>query len=82
MSLYNPRAAKRPVNLSLNADLVLQVRGLTGNLSERVEALLGEYLEAEHAKRAEADGALCKAVAAWNGFGDRVGTFADDHSTL
>lgn len=79
---YNVRAAKRPVNLSLNEDLVHKLREVTENLSERVEILLVAYLEAEHARRAEADTALASAVAAWNAFGDHVGSFADEHSTL
>ena len=79
---YNTRAAKRPVNLSLNEDLVLKVREVTENLSERVEALLAAYLEAEQVKRAAADAVLTRAVAAWNTFGDHVGSFADEHSTL
>lgn len=81
-SIYNPRASKRPVNLSLNEDLVLKLRDVTSNLSERVEALLVAYLEAEHARRAEADAALTIAVDAWNTFGERVGSFADEHCTL
>lgn len=60
---YDVRAAKRPVNLSLNEDLVRKLREVTGNLSE-------------------ADTALRNAVAAWNDFGDHVGSFADEHSTL
>ena len=81
-TVYNARAAKRPVNLSLNGDLVLRVRAVTDNLSERVETLLIAYLEAELARRAEAEAALGNAVAAWNAFGDHVGSFADEHSTL
>ncbi len=81
-AIYNSQAAKRPVNLSLNEDLVLKLREVTGNLSERVETLLVAFLEAEHARRAEADTALTNAVAAWNAFGERVGSFADEHSTL
>jgi hypothetical protein len=30
---FNSEARKRPVNLTLNEDLVVQVRGLTNNLS-------------------------------------------------
>jgi antitoxin CcdA len=81
-ALYNTRAPKRPVNLSLNEDLILKLRAVTGNLSERVEILLVAFLEAEHARRADADAALAGAVAAWNTFGERVGSFADEHSTL
>lgn len=80
--VYDTRAAKRPVNLSLNEDLVVRVREVTGNLSERVEALLVAWLEEEHARRAEADRALGSAVASWNAFGEQVGSFADEHSTL
>ena len=79
---YDVRAAKRPVNISLNEDLVRKLREVTGNLSERVETLLVAFLEAENAKRADADTALRNAVAAWNDFGDHVGSFADEHSTL
>jgi len=73
---------KRAVNLSLDEDLVGQARAFTDNLSERVEILLGAWLEAEQAKRAEADRTLEQAAAAWNAFGDEVGFFADEHSTL
>lgn len=79
---YNVRAAKRPVNLSLNEDLVVKVRALTGNLSERVETLLAEFLEAERERRANSDAALAAAVAGWNEFGGENGSFADEHSTL
>jgi len=34
---YNLEARKRPVNLTLNEDLVVQACGLTGNLSGVVE---------------------------------------------
>ena len=34
---YNIEARKRPVNLTLNEDLVVQARGLTDNLSRVVE---------------------------------------------
>ncbi len=81
-AVYNPRAAKRAVNLSLNQDLVVKVREVTDNLSERVETLLVAFLEAELARRVEADAALANAVTAWNAFGERVGSFSDEHSTL
>ncbi len=42
--------AKKPVNLSLNADLVGQARQLTPNLSETVERLLAEFVRAEQAR--------------------------------
>ena len=80
--VYNPRAAKRPVNLSLNEDLVQQVRQITGNLSAQVETLLAAFLEAEKLRQAEADTTLAAALSAWNTFGEQVGSFAEEHSTL
>ena len=41
---YDAHAPKRPVNLSLNEDLVRQARTFTGNLSEQVEKRLAEYV--------------------------------------
>lgn len=44
---YDTEARKRPVNLTLNEDLIVQVRGLTDNLSGVVESLLADYVEHE-----------------------------------
>lgn len=82
MFAYNPHAPKRPLNLSLNEDLVRKVREVTGNVSEQVEILLVAFLEAEHTRRRDADQALAGALAAWNAFDDEVGSLADEHSTL
>jgi len=38
---YDASAAKRPVNMSLNEDLVAKARQFTSNLSEQVERMLG-----------------------------------------
>lgn len=79
---YNLDAAKRPVNLSLNEDLVRKVRELTGNLSDQVERLLATFLVEEQIRRVDAQATLQKALLAWNDFGARAGSFADEHSTL
>ena len=79
---YDRGAPKRPVNLSLNEDLVRRVRGLTGNLSEVVERLLAGYLEAEETRQRAADASLTRAVEALSEFGEKYGWFADEHSTL
>lgn len=73
---------KRPVNLSLNEELVARARRLTRNLSEQVEALLGAYVAEEEARRARTDAAMNQAIDGWNEFSQRVGSFADEHSTL
>jgi antitoxin CcdA len=79
---YDVDAAKRPVNMSLNEDLVRKAREITDNLSEQVEKLLAEYVLAEQKRRAENEARLDAAVDAWNDFNERFGSFADDHSTL
>lgn len=81
-SAYNVKAPKRPVNLSLNEDLVAQARDVTNNLSEVVETLLAEFVSKERARRDAHAKALKEAVLAWNAFGEKHGSFADEHSTL
>ncbi|HMA10402.1 MAG TPA: type II toxin-antitoxin system CcdA family antitoxin, partial [Steroidobacteraceae bacterium] len=48
---YDSDARKRPVNLTLNADLVERVRATTDNLSGVVEKLLADYLEQQRLAR-------------------------------
>ncbi len=79
---YNVTARKRPVNLTLNEDLVARIRGLSGNLSGIVESLLADFLAKERARRAEENEAAHAAAATWNEFADRAGSFADEHSML
>jgi antitoxin CcdA len=73
---------KRPVNLSLNEELVDQAKALTDNLSAVVEDLLRQYVnernEASRAKAREAD----RLASMWNAFNEQSGSFADEHSTL
>ena len=73
---------KRPVNLTLNEDLVLQAKGMTRNLSAVVESLLAAYVaqqgEEQLARAHRADATS----AAWNAFNERSGSFADEYSTL
>ena len=79
---YNLEARKRPVNLTLNEELVVQARGLTDNLSRVVELLLTDYVENERQQRVAKARALEKTVATWNDFNAKRGSFADEHSTL
>lgn len=75
-------ARKRPVNLSLNEELVDQARALTDNLSAVVEELLRKYVnDQEKVRQAKAREAE-QLASMWNGFNDRNGSFADEHSTL
>ena len=79
---YNMEARKRPVNLTLNEDLVVQVRGLTDNLSGVVESLLADYVAHEHRQRIAKANALEATITMWNGFNEKHGSFADEHSPL
>ena len=75
-------ARKRPVNLTLSEDLVEQVKGVTDNLSGVVESLLADFLSKEREHRSSIAEQARATAAVWNHFGERNGSFADDHSTL
>ena len=79
---YDSNAPKRPVNMTLNEDLVRCAREYTSNLSEQVEKLLAEYITTERKRRTEEDGRLDAAITAWNDFDETYGAFADEHSEL
>jgi post-segregation antitoxin (ccd killing protein) len=79
---YNVQARKRPVNLTLNEDLVEQARGITDNLSGVVESLLADYVQAERNQHMAKAEALEATIATWNSFSDKHGSFADEYSTL
>ena len=79
---YNPAARKRPVNLTLNEDLVVQARDITDNLSGVVESLLADFLARQRQQAAANAKVLQATIATWNDFADKVGSFADEHSTL
>jgi len=80
--MYDTSARKRPVNLTVNEDLLSQARGFTDNLSNVVETLLADYVAREQQAR-EARARECAAVAAtWNRFNQAHGSFADEYSPL
>lgn len=79
---YNLAARKRPVNLTLNEDLVAQARSMTDNLSGVIESLLADFLAAEKRRRASEAQTVRATVATWNRFAEEHGSFADEHSTL
>lgn len=79
---YDLSARKRPVNLTLNEDLVAQTKVFTDNLSAVVETLLSEFLANEKEKLKSTERLAEEAAALWNRFNDRAGSFADEHSTL
>jgi len=81
-SMQSNQARKRPVNLTLNEDLVSQVKGMTTNLSGVVEQLLTDYVLKQNNARQEKARLAEVTAQAWNTFNERSGSFADEHSTL
>ena len=79
---FDAHAAKRPVNLSLNAELVERARTLTDNLSGQVELLLVEFIEPRESERQDEAERLRGAARSWDEFAERHGSFADEFSTL
>ena len=79
---HDLRAAKRPVNRSLNEELVAQARSLTDNLSGAMESLLATYVQQQRQLRdAEAE-SLRLSASAWSTYAAKHGSFADEYSTL
>lgn len=73
---------KRPVNLTLSEDLVRQAKSLTDNLSGVVESLLSDFVSRERRDRLQKAKTVEAAVASWNAFNSKSGSFADEYTTL
>jgi antitoxin CcdA len=72
---YDAKAAKSPVELSLNEDLVAKARCFTEDLSELVENLLISFVK-------DREAALDRAIEGWNEFDAKHGSFADEYIDL
>ena len=81
-SMQSNQSRKRPVNLTLNEELVSQAKGMTDNLSGVVEQLLTDFVMKQNSARQEKSRSAEVAAQAWNSFNERSGSFADEHSTL
>jgi antitoxin CcdA len=79
---FNTAARKRPVNLTLNEDLVSHAKSMTDNLSSVVESLLSEFVERESRARLVKAQVVEATVAAWNRFNAKSGSIADEYSSL
>lgn len=79
---YNRAAPKRPVNMTLNEDLVRRARGITPNLSETVETLLATYVDDAEAQAARRDQQIEAHIAASDAFVAKYGSLADEFGTL
>jgi antitoxin CcdA len=79
---FDATARKRPVNLTLNEDLVSQAKSLTDNLSGVVESLLSGYVAKARDERLARSEAVESTVKMWNDFNAKLGSIADEYSTL
>lgn len=75
---FDASARKRPVNLSLNEDLVAQARQLTDNLSAEVENLLADFVVRQRAERDEHRESLQRAARQWGAFTRKHGSLSDE----
>lgn len=75
LSLYNLDAPKKPTNLSINSDLLLQAKALDINLSAALEqALIAQLKEKQTQLWLEQNK---KAIEAYNKSVDERGVFSD-----
>jgi len=79
---YVPHGPKRPINLSLSEDLVREARKLTSNLSDTVEHLLTELIDAEKQRRAEKEKRIDMALDIIQAHQEENGLWGQEFSTL
>jgi antitoxin CcdA len=79
---YDRAASKRPVNMTLNEDLVRRARGITPNLSETVERLLAAFVDDAEAQAARHEQQIAAHIAASDAFVAKHGTLADEFDSL
>jgi antitoxin CcdA len=79
---YDRAAPKRPVNMTLNEDLVRRVRRITPNLSETVETLLVAFVDEAEAKVATHEKQIADHIAANDAFVAKHGSLANEFDTL
>jgi antitoxin CcdA len=79
---YDTSARKRPVNLTLNEDLVSQAKGLTDNLSQVVESLLSDYVMRARDERVARFKVAESTARLWNDFNAQSGSISDEYSSL
>lgn len=79
---YDRLAPKRPINVSLNHDLVRQARLYTRNLSGTLEDLLSDFVGREHARRRDEDAALDQVIEGFSTFHREHGLLSDEFSSL
>jgi antitoxin CcdA len=71
----DPKALKKPVNLSINSDLLRQARELKINLSKTLEGRLEQLIRAERARRWQEENR--EGIEAFNRWVEEHGLFND-----
>ncbi len=79
---YDRTAQKRPINVSLNEDLVRQARLFTRNLSGTLEDLLRDFVAHERVRRRAEDAAVDQVIDALDAFHREHGLLSDEFSAL
>jgi|HubBroStandDraft_1064217.scaffolds.fasta_scaffold129418_3 antitoxin CcdA len=79
---YDRAAPKRPVNMTLNEDLIRRARAVTPNLSETVENLLAAFVDDVEAKAADREKQIVAHIAANDAFVAKHGSLADEFGHL
>jgi antitoxin CcdA len=79
---YVARGPKRAVNMTLSEDVVREARKLTQNLSETVEQLLSQFIQAEQARNDNNERRIDATIAMLNEMYDRDGGLAEEFSPL
>lgn len=77
---YDHTAPKRPVNMTINVDLIQRVKAFTSNLSDTVESLLGSFVDAEEARQSDLNRQMEQWADASSEVVARFGSPADEHS--
>lgn len=79
---YDANAPRKPVNLTLNSDLLNRMEDVTPNLSATFETLLGEYLAKEVQGDDDAQKKLERVIAAVKRLHEQNETLSDEVSML
>ncbi len=79
---YDHAAPERPVNMTLNDDLVRRARLITPNLSETVEALLADYVEQAEGGETRLNQQIAGYIRASDEFAVEHGSLTDEFPTL
>ena len=79
---YDRAASKRPVNMTLNEDLIRRARAVTPNLSETVENLLAAFVDDAEVKASDHTRQIAEHIAANDAFVAKHGSLADEFNGL